>query len=200
MVLFSCLVLGGCTLLEKPIRPAVYDFGPGVLAAPAQNSATPLAAVALAEVEAANALDSTAVLYRLGYADVQQLLPYSQARWSMTPAQLVRQRLRETLGQRRMVLSPGDGQVGGAASALVLRVELDEFSQLFDTPAHSVALIRLRATVVQGSAAGDKLLGQRSFVVQRPAPSADAPGAVRALTSAATAVVEEIEQWLTQFR
>ena len=40
---------------------------------------------------------SNAVLYRLAYADGQQLRPYSQARWSQPPAQLLQQRLREQL-------------------------------------------------------------------------------------------------------
>jgi len=198
--LMVSLALSGCALVDKPMRPAVYDFGPGTLSAPTDRGAVALAAVVLPEVDAGAALDSTAVLYRLGYADAQQLLPYAQARWSMPPAQLVRQLLRETLGQRRTVLSPGDGNVTGALPMLVLRVELEEFSQLFDAPNHSAGLVRLRATVVQAMGAGDKLLGQRSFVVQRPAPSADAPGGVRALTAAAVAVVEEVEQWLTQFR
>ncbi len=196
----ACVALGGCALLDKPVRPAVYDFGPGALEVPAANNVAPQAVVALPEVEAGSALDSTAVLYRLAYADTQQLLPYAHARWSMTPAQLVRQRLRESLGQRYTVLIPGDGHVTGATPALVLRVELEEFSQLFDAPNHSVGLVRLRATVVRGSGAGDKLLGQRSFAVQRPAPTADAPGGVRALTAASNAAVEEIERWLTQLR
>ncbi len=196
----TCLAIGGCALLDKPVRPAVYDFGPGALEVPAAINVALRAVVALPEVEAGSALDSTAVLYRLAYADTQQLLPYAHARWSMTPAQLVRQRLRESLGQRYTVLVPGDGHVTGATPALVLRVELEEFSQLFDAPNRSVGLVRLRATVVSGSGAGDKLLGQRSFAVQRPAPTADAPGGVRALTAASTAAVEEIERWLTQLR
>ena len=46
--------------------------------------------------------------------------------------------------------------------------------------------------------AGERLVGQRSIVVQRPANSADAPGGVRALTEATDAAIEEIEQWLLQ--
>ena len=97
-------------------------------------------------------------------------------------------------------MNPGDGNVTGVPSALVLRVELEEFSQLFDAPDRSTGLVRVRATVAQATGAGDKLLGQRGFVAQRPAPSADAPGGVRALTAATDAVVQEVEQWLTQFR
>lgn len=197
--LVFAVCVGGCAFVDKPLRPAVYDFGPGVLGAPAANAPASLGVLALSEVEAGSALDSTAVSYRLTYTDAQQLLPYAQARWSMAPAQLIRQRLREVLGQRRSVLSPGDGNVTGAKPALMLRIELEEFSQLFDAPGRSSGLVRLRATLVQGSPVGDKLLGQRSFVAQRPAPTPDAPGGVRALTAATHAAVEEIEQWLGQF-
>jgi cholesterol transport system auxiliary component len=198
LLLAACVA--GCALVDKPTRAMVYDFGPGVTGALSASDSDSLGVLALSEVDAGSALDNTAVLYRLVYTDAQQLLPYAQARWSMAPAQLVRQRLREVLGQHRTVLSPGDGNVTGPKPALVLRVELEEFSQLFDAPGRSSGLVRMRATLVQGLPGGDKLLGQRSFVVQRPAPTPDAPGGVRALTLATNAAVEEIEQWLSQFR
>ena len=216
---FSVGISGCAALPDKPVRATVYDFGPGALAAQSAPTASPtnrvvplpaLAALALDEVQSSPALDSTAVLYRLVYADAQALRPYAQARWSMAPAQLLRQRLREHLGLRRAVLNAGEGSApvaGGASAAtaspsapLLLRVELEEFSQLFESPTASTGLLRLRATALQASAQGEKLLGQRSFVVQRPAPSADAAGGVRALTAATDAVVEEVDQWLQQLR
>lgn len=199
LLVAGCLALAGCAIVDKPARPAVYDFGPGAATA-APVGAASLGVVLLPEVDAGSALDSTAVLYRLAYADAQQLLPYAQARWSMAPAQLLRQQLRETLGQRGTVLVPGEGNVATATPARVLRVELEEFSQVFEAPTRSVGLVRLRATVVQAASAGDRLLGQRSFVVQRPAPTPDAPGGVRALTAASVAAVDDIQQWLTQLR
>lgn len=200
-ILLLVLALAGCTLPGQIARPAVYDFGPGELATPLAGSAISLAPLAVAEIEAPPALDSTAVLYRLAYANVQQLQPYAMARWSMTPAQLIRQRLRERLGQRRALLSP-DASLASAASApggtppLTLHLELEEFSQLFEAPSQSVGLLRLRATMVQASPGGEKLLAQRSVIVQRPAPTADAPGGVHALTAATGAAVQELEQWL----
>ena len=193
--------LAGCALPVPPVRPAVYDFGPGELAPPAPPRAAQLAPLAVAEVEAPPALDSTAVLYRLAYANAQQLQPYALARWSMTPAQLVRQSLRERLGQRRALLN-ADGGAAGVASAsggpapLILRLELEEFSQLFETPQQSVGLLRLRATLLQAKPGGEQLLAQRSLIVQRPATSADAAGGVRALSAATEAAVQELEQWL----
>ncbi len=194
------LALTGCALPSHPARPAIYDFGPGaktILSAVDADRLTPLV---VAEVEANAALDSNAVLYRLAYADDQQLRPYAQARWSMTPAQLIRQRLRERLGQHRLLLNPEDNGWSGASAQssppLTLRVELEEFSQLFEAPDKSVGLLRLRATLTQPSTTGPKLLAQHSLVTQHDAPSADAFGGVRAMTAATDAAVLEIEQWL----
>ena len=199
LALALTVALSGCALPDKPSRAATYDFGPGALASVPANRMAAWPALALADVEAPAALDGSAVLYRLAYADAQQLRPYAQARWSMAPAQLLRQRLREQLGQRRAVLNPGEGATAGD-SPWLLRVELEEFSQLFESTTSSSGLVRLRASVALNSPQGEKLLGQRSFVVQRPAPSPDASGGVRALTAATDATIEEIEQWLQQMR
>lgn len=191
------LGLSACSPLQPQARATVYDFGPGaVTAAPAKRTA-PLPALVLGEVEANAALDSTAVLYRLAYSDAQQLRPYAQTRWSMAPAQLLRQRLREQLGLRRAVLNAAQGVVVGKP-AMNLHLDLDEFSQLFESAERSSGLVRLRATLGQGGEGLERLLAQRSFVVQRPASSADAAGGVRALTQATDAVIAELDQWLEQ--
>nr|WP_315491302.1 ABC-type transport auxiliary lipoprotein family protein [uncultured Rhodoferax sp.] len=183
-------------LQPKP-RATVYDFGPGPVATAASNRMAPLPTLVLADTEASAALDSTAVLYRLAYSDAQQLRPYALARWSMTPAQLLRQRLHDQLGQRRAVLNAAQGVVADKP-AMVLHLELDEFSQLFETAERSSGLVRLRATLGQGGQGSQRLVAQRSFIVQRPAASADAAGGVRALTEASDAVIAEIAQWLQQ--
>ena len=70
-----------------------------------------------------------------------------------------------------------------------LRVSLEEFSQYFESPTSSVGLVRLRATLIRSAPGGDRVLAQRTFTAQRPAPSADAPGGVKALAAASDAVV-----------
>jgi cholesterol transport system auxiliary component len=186
----SIVLLGGCSALpDRPVRPAVYDFGPGLVVkpAPAEN----LPPLLLADIDAPAAVDGTAVLFRLAYADVQQLRPYAQARWSMPPAQLVRQRLRDQLSQQRVVLNPAEGP-----AAFILRLELEEFTQVFEAPDRSVGLVRLRATLLESTGGRERLVAQRRFTVERPAPSPDAAGGVRALTAATDAAVDEIAQWL----
>lgn len=197
-------LLGGCSALpDKPVRPLLYDFGPGsVTLEPATRQAA-LPALALEDITTSGgALDNSALLYRLAYAEVQELRPYAQARWSTPPALLVRQRLRERLSVRRPVFNARDGvainRSAGAALPLRLRLELEEFSHLFTAPDTSVGVIRLRATLVDVTPSGERFVAQRSIVVQRPAPTADAAGGVRALTAATDAAIEEIDQWLQQ--
>jgi cholesterol transport system auxiliary component len=201
-------LMAGCALPGKPTRATLYDFGPGELstqtAAP-QSAGAPVSALpplAIADIATSGgALDNQAVLYRLAYTDAQQLRPYSQARWSMPPAQLVRQRLRERMSQRRVVLTAREGVAlnrSQNAHLPMLRLELEEFSQLFSAPDASVGLLRLHATLVEITPAGERLIAQRNLVVQRPAPSADAPGGVRALTAATDAAIDELDQWLQQ--
>ncbi len=204
-LLIGVVLLTACAALpDKPLRAVLYDFGPGAIAASVVQPSNPsqvvqaLPPIALAEIESSSAINTSGVLYRLMYFNAQELRPYAQARWSMPPAQLLRQRLSAQLSKTRAVINPGDaiGGAAGSASPWAVRVELDEFSQLFESTTSSTGLLRLRATVVQPAAQGEKLLGQRTFVVQRPAQSADVAGGVQALTSASDAVVLEIDQWL----
>jgi cholesterol transport system auxiliary component len=114
---------------------------------------------------------------------------------------LLGQRLRERLGQQRAVFNAREGVAlnrSQNASLPLLRLELEEFSQLFSAPGASVGLIRLQATLLEMTPAGEKLIAQRAVTLQRPAPSADAAGGVHALTAAADAAIEELAQWLAQ--
>ncbi|RST50245.1 hypothetical protein EJI00_12485 [Variovorax sp. DXTD-1] len=204
LTLGLALLLAGCGALpDKPARATLYDFGPGI-AAPAATANPPAAALptlALAEIESNARLDGTQILYRLGYADANELRPYGQSRWSLPPAQLLRQRLRDALSERRTVLGPEESATIARTEGRVpdtLRISLDEFSHYFESAGSSVGLVRLRATLIRGTTGGDRVLGQRTFTVRRPAPSADAPGGVKALAAATDAAVADIVQWVDQ--
>ncbi len=194
LLILMLSALAGCALPSPPAAPVVYDFGPGPLTDAAPGAAPSMPTLVLDVIEASTALDSTALLYRLAYVDSQQLRPYALARWSMTPAQLLRQRLRLHLGQRRTLLNPGESMTAGAP--WLLQLELEEFSQLFESTDRSSGLLRLRATLSQPGAKGGKWLAQRSLIVQRQALTADAAGGVRALTATVDAAAQELEQWL----
>ncbi len=201
-IIFTAAALGGCSALpDKPQRATLFDFGPGLLTQQPTTRQAPLPALAIDDVTTAGGvLDNAAVLYRLGYQDEQELRAYSLARWSMPPAQLLRQRLRDQLSLSRPVYNARESLALNRSHNPVLplqvRLELLEFSHFFSSPNTSVGLVKLRATLVEVTPSGEKLINQRAIVVQRPAPSADAQGGVRALTVATDAAIVEIEQWL----
>jgi cholesterol transport system auxiliary component len=202
LALAITLLVAACSSLapEKPVRATLYDFGPGAAGVPAAG-APAQAPIVLEDIEASSALESSALLYRLGYADAHQLHPYAQARWSAPPARLVRQRLREQLGRDRAVLDPTESaSLARVAGTLprVLHVELEEFSHVFDSPASSSGVLRLRATLMANTPGGERLIAQRLIVQRKPAPTADASGGVRALTAATDAAAQEIAEWLAQ--
>lgn len=206
LLLVVVLGISGCGSLTPPARPVVYDFGPGATTVQPSNRMAREPTITLPEVDAPVAMEGTAVLYRLAYADAQQLRPYALARWTMPPAQLLRQRLREQLGQKRTVLAPGEAgppmpfasTQAFVAPPAVVRIELEEFSQLFDTPQSSAGLVRMRATVLQTGPNGVRTSAQQTFIVQRPSTSADAAGGVKALAQATDEAITQVDAWLRQ--
>ena len=139
---------------------------PSTISGPARRCRPPAAAastapraaaeIALAEVDANSRLDGTQLLYRLGYADSNELRPYGQSRWSQPPAQLLRQRLREALSAGRTVLGPEESATIARSEGRLpdaLRVTLEEFSQYFESPERSVGLVRVSATLTRSQPA-----------------------------------------------
>ena len=182
------LSLSACAVPQAPATKRVYDFGPASAANTVIATAFP-SPLALAEVDAPRALDSTDVQYRLAYANAQELRPYALARWSMPPAQLVEQRVRSLLSALGPVLVPGEG-----SPAYTLKLDLEEFSQQFDAPDASQGVVQLRATLLRGTA----LVAQRSFSAAAPARSADAPGGVGALAVATQDAASQMAAWVAQ--
>jgi cholesterol transport system auxiliary component len=191
-VLFAAaLLLMACAALpERAAAPLRYDFG--LAPAPVVTGAN-RPALAL-RVQASPELEGHAMLYRLAYADAQQLRAYSQARWAMAPAELLEQRLRSGLG-RDYALAPG-----GEGAARVLHVELEEFSQVYATPEQSQGVLRLRVSLLQRTAAGEQLLAQRELLLQQVAARPDAAAGVQALGAATDEAVTELVRWMQMQR
>ncbi len=204
MVVALLGVLAGCgsVLPKPPQRAEIYDFGPGLTQQVAAQPQKQLPPIALADFTSAGVPEGrTSVLYRLAYSNAQQLYPYTLARWSQTPATLMQMAVRDRLSANRAVIYGDaniDQQMTGGKSPTVLRAEVEEFSQVFNSEKDSVGLVRVRASLVDAHKAGDELIAQRVFVVQRPAASADAAGGVKALSDAATQAAQDIADWVTQ--
>lgn len=201
--LILALCLSGCVSLGgHPNPPAVYDFGPGDQPAASAQGVPSRVPLVLGEIEAGALPEGNAMLYRLAYADGQQLRPYAQARWSVAPAELLRRTLREQLSKDQPVLTPQDGAAlreQAQAQHLTLRVELQDFSQVFDTAAHSHAWLRLQATLFSRSGGGEALLAQRQFVASQDATSADAAGGAQAMAQASRQLAQDLSAWIAPY-
>jgi cholesterol transport system auxiliary component len=186
-LLLSLLMLGACSIAPQPRDIAAYDFGP---AAPAKADPRIAVNLTVPDISAPAWMDNANLYYRLAYADPARPLAYANSRWVMPPAALLSQRLRSALRQssKAAVLSPTDG----VRTDYVLRLELEEFSQIFDATDKSRGVLRLQARLVRGTT----LTAQQTISIDVPAPMANAEGGVRALTLASDDAGRRLADWL----
>ncbi|KIO49902.1 ABC-type transport auxiliary lipoprotein family protein [Nitrosospira sp. NpAV] len=197
--ILAMILLAGCAAPRTQIPTAIYDFGlerPSAAssAADPSSSGPRLSASLLVAATSPAWLDNPAIQYRLLYHDRARSYTYASSRWAAAPATLLTQRIKD-----RIAGVNNDGVVGandGVRADYALRLELEEFTQAFDTPHQSRAVIKLRASLIQRSTRS--LLAQRSFGVEEAAPDATAAGAVRALSEASDKLIENLINWLAE--
>jgi cholesterol transport system auxiliary component len=83
----------------------------------------------------------------------------------------------------------------GAVPAM-LRLDVEEFDQVFESTTSSHGVLRLRATLTEVTPKGEVWLGQQVFTAQQPATSADAAGGAAALGAATDQVAQQLDAWL----
>ncbi len=174
--LLAALALAGCVPNNvRQTEAAVFDIGTaaGGWAAPALQRI---------DVAAPSWLGTAAMQYRLAYSEGTRRRAYADSRWAAPPAELLERALR-----RRAVAAAGEPML-----ACRLRIELDEFVQVFDAPQTSRVVIAVRARLV--SRFEQPLLG-RSFGVERPAGS-DARGGVAATAVAVEELGNQLAAWV----
>jgi cholesterol transport system auxiliary component len=191
--------LAACAAIRNPASVAIYDFG--LQPFPAQPSRDDAGGnkqlrtrQMVADAVAPVWLDNTAIHYRLAYDDPTRILAYRSSRWASPPAKLLTQRVRTRIAaiNEQAVMNSGEG----TRADYTLRLDLEEFAQVFDTPSRSTAIVRFRASLVDP--ATRYVISQRSFAVELSAPTANATGAVNALTEASDQLIESLIGWLEQ--
>lgn len=187
------LLLTGCTLTPQKNSPvAVYDFG---IQHPAEHSnlAPFNTSIFVADINAPVWLDNPAIQYRLAYHDPARSYAYANSRWAASPAKLLTRRIKDYLVTRQGIISSHDG----VKANYTLLIELEEFTQVFDQPDYSRAIIRLRASLIERNSR--LLLAQENFSSVQVTPSADAAGAVAALVSVSDAASDKLGKWLGDY-
>jgi cholesterol transport system auxiliary component len=187
ILVLPVVVLAACIVPEPAVRPEAYDFGPPP--SPQQDRATGLPVLQVPDVQAPRGMDGNHVQYRLAHVDGRALRPYANSRWTTAPSQLLTQRMRQRLARQGPVVGSGEVQAG-----LLLKTELEQFEQVFDSGSGSRGVVRLRASLIRDR----RLLAQQTFSAERVAESADARGGVRALTLASDALLDDLALWVAQ--
>jgi ABC-type uncharacterized transport system, auxiliary component len=187
----AALMLAACAI-DGPARiaPAVYDLGDRPSTDGGERRIR--AALMVPTVGAPPWLESTRIVYRLNFDDPKRLRAYRNSRWVATPALLLTEEVRS-----RLAVSAGQvvsGADGGRAD-YVLRMELQDFQQSFDTPDSSHVVTRVRATLVDR--ANGSIVAQHTFSVDKNA-APNAAGAASALAESSIELVENLLDWAAQ--
>ncbi|WP_424193724.1 ABC-type transport auxiliary lipoprotein family protein [Ampullimonas aquatilis] len=180
ILIFAGCWLGACS--TPPVTMAsVFDLGTIKLTQVTSNSAG-----MRVEVSATPALASTDMVYRLLYDDAQVWRRYANSRWAATPAQLIQERLRVGLLAALAV-----SNASSSAGPRNLSVRVLEFSQWFDRPDSSRAVIQVEAQLYQNGI----LQAQQLMQVEAPAASANAAGGAAALAQAGDELAKRLLGW-----
>jgi len=181
-ILLAALLLSGCIGGARNVPPAlVYDFG--LPAKPLVGEGT-WSRLAL-EVRSPPWFDSRNIDYRLAYEEPLRKREYAGSRWASNPGLLLAQQLRQQLG--------AVGAGGNVAADCLLRVELQEFSQVFDSPQKSRAVVQGNVSLID---VRRQLIAERHVAIENPAATPDANGGVKALVTASTELGQQLAEWL----
>ncbi len=188
-LLLSLTLFAGCAIGPRTQEGmADYDFG---LPRSVKEANPRLHQdLIVAEVTAPAWMDNTGIYYRLAYQDVARPQAYSLSHWVMSPVALFGQRLRANIARASTagVFVPADG----VRADYTLRLELEEFSQVFNAVDKSRAVLRLRASLIRQRS----IVAQAMFDLQYPAATPNAEGGVRALIAASDDAGEKLIDWL----
>lgn len=180
LTLMASALLAGCVGNVRQGDVARYDLGEAAFEW--RDQGFPVQGVS---VQSPSWLGTTAMHYRLAYAEAARREAYAESRWVAAPGQLL-----ETALNRRI----------GASLSRGCRVslELDEWVQQFDGPQSSRIRLQVRAALLP--AHGEGALARQSFSIDVPASSADATGGVKAAGIAVATLAGDLGGWLEKVR
>ena len=176
-----CACVGG---IRNGPSAVVYDFG---LPAARLVSDGKWSRLAL-DVKSPPWFDSLYVDYRLAYDDPLKQREYAGSRWVGAPGVLLAQSLRQQLGIVNM-------SNGNTAVDCSLRIELQAFSQIFDSTEHSRGVVQASVSLIDRK---QQLVAERQVMIERLATTADAHGGVIALVSASGELGLQLASWLAE--
>ena len=157
---------------------AIYDLG----APPAPLIAARSLPLGI-EVRAPLWMDGLGINYRLAYADPTRLREYSLVRWAGPPAQMMQQRLSQQLA----LATAGQGR-----ARCLVRIEINELSQVFSSPDLSKGVLQGRAYWLDQSR---RQLAERVVDIEKVAASPNSSSGVAALQAVVGQLAADLQAW-----
>jgi cholesterol transport system auxiliary component len=188
VVWVSCLLLAGCGLGQS--GPAMSQLDLGALPSDVsleKSAINPRLAIAVPLSLSTGLVQTTGVVWRLGADGIPQT--YASFAWVAPPTALVRQRLIDRLSRQGPVLPSGLGE-----KTPVLRMNLQQFEQVFQSSGQSEAVLTLQVVLTRGAT----ILGSDMIYERVPAQSADAVAGAQALGVASNRAAERVATWVNQ--
>lgn len=165
----------GCGITPKQRQAARHDFGVSYARAESGPSAKPTITIT-----APKWLWDNRIRYRLLYAAPTQVRFYALDRWIAAPPELFQQQL----------------IAGLKSSDYLLNIRLLDFEQQFEAADRARAVMRF---YLEAYSSDDKrLLGAQEFRLEQATQTADAAGAVTALSELAQQAEDRIQAWLAR--
>ena len=188
-LLLLLALLTGCAMIPQARDGmASYDFG----LSRQDKEANPRLQqdLVVTDLTAPAWMDNAGIYYRLAYQDATRPQAYAQSRWVMPPAALLGQRLRASIARatKAAVFTPTDG----VRVEYALRLELEEYSQVFDAADKSHAVVQLRASLIRNHG----VVAQQDFSIEHISATPNAEGGVRALIVASDKAGNSLIDWL----
>lgn len=179
MALSALMVSPGCTSLI-PTQPAaaVFDLGE-----PPRLEQYPMLIPGRIEMRAPSWLDTPAMQYRLAFQLPASRDAYAASKWAAPPAEMMQRMIARSL-------SIGDD----SARSCRLKIELDEFVQVFTHPQASESRLHARVELIDGR--GGARLASTQFELGESAPSPDARGGVTAHQAVVARFIAATANWL----
>jgi len=188
------LLLAGCSLTPRvPSAVATYDFGTISRSEFLQPTPSPIP-IQIAGIVAPVWLDTQAMRYRLAYHHPAQIHTYANNRWAAPPANLLMERFKQHTVSWKNTSDQRNGST--RLTTYFLKIELEEFIQVFDTVDHSRAIVSLRASLIERDTR--RLVAHQRFSKSQTTPSPDASGAVEAFIAISDQLAVESIQWSMQ--
>ena len=170
--LWLLVSINACSLWpEAPAPAALHDFGPAL----SQGEGLPWST---AIVTSPDWLQDTGIDYRLLYARPTERRSYTLDRWVAPPAALLQQRLNHDLDTR----GPR------------LRLELQDFEQIFAHPDQAQVVMVVQAAIENGDP--NQPIPQQEFRFQEATPTADAAGALAAFPGLIRKAENALAAWV----